>query len=379
MESRDKKALFLLPTVDQTSARHFTHIELFSRTGYECQVAAFFRGKKEGNVYLDKVDTKLGRIKHGQYLRRLPIYLHAISKIKQNIDESDVACCYTLDSFFLLWIAACLTKNKVKVVFFLLDVREVLLGARLKNKLVRGLLRFAFKHSDMVVVSSSAFIEEFATQMLQYVPDRWVEIENKVNVDQLPESSNPNSDRKAISSKKIIIGYFGLIRCARSIELLGELVSRWPNKFAVVMSGVYLDVDEQKAKMHSISGVDVCGPYRNPEDLAQVYSSCDVVWGCYPYSALSTGNHQWAKTNRFYEACYFKKPLIVAGGTLDAIEVERYGIGKILDLGDIEGALAMLVEIEPANVLTWQNRVDGLPLSVSTYKHEFADLALQLR
>ncbi len=61
------------------------------------------------------------------------------------------------------------------------------------------------------------------------------------------------------------------------------------------------------------------GPYQAPKDLSFIYSMVDVVWASYPFSDRTTvGNHLYARTNRFYESLYFKKPFIVQKGTADA-------------------------------------------------------------
>jgi succinoglycan biosynthesis protein ExoL len=50
------------------------------------------------------------------------------------------------------------------------------------------------------------------------------------------------------------------------------------------------------------------GPFRNPQDLAEIYEAVDMVWSadCNELDA----NSKWLLTNGIYEAGYFGKPVI---------------------------------------------------------------------
>ena len=90
-------------------------------------------------------------------------------------------------------------------------------------------------------------------------------------------------------------------------------------------------------------GITYNGEFMWPVDLEKMYCSVDVVWGCYPYGDSAPGNWQWAKTNRFYESCFFRKPLITLLNSADAAVVSKLNIGFSVDLSDINKTVEFLM------------------------------------
>ena len=219
-----KKAYFLLPVADQTVARHFAHITLWTQSGNTALVGAFTRGS---DIYAARVDQGMGNIGHGKYMSRFFTYLGAIKKIVGVTKGVDAAFAYTLDNFYLLWIASLICNPKLKLVFFVLDIREVLIGDSLKNRVMRFFMRLAFMRSNVVVVSSSDFIDKFANKWLRYTPKNWLEIENKTLLDASQPSLHESNFSLKIPSGGLVIGYFGLIRCVRSLEILNNLTLKF--------------------------------------------------------------------------------------------------------------------------------------------------------
>ncbi len=324
-----------------------------------------------------KVDVVLGRLERGKLLKRIPTYKKSLERLMYLMPRSDVVFVYTLDNFLFAWMAKTAVKSDIKIVLFVLDIRKMFVGDSVFNHITQSFLLFAFERCELILVSSRYYIEDYAARFLNKVPERWLEIENKINPFELV---NDNSEVEITrdSSDQLIIGYFGLIRCEHSLETLFKLVDEADGKFRVIIRGVFFELDGVAAIIEKQKWVSYGGPYNNPDDLSSIYNSCDIVWACYPFSGEKWGNHQWAKTNRFYEACFFQKPLITCIGSKDGEQVETAGIGMSVDLSTPEQAAQSLLSISGDRVKQWKSSLQSLPQAEFVYTNEFELLFCEL-
>lgn len=129
----------------------------------------------------------------------------------------------------------------------------------------------------------------------------------------------------------------------------------------------------------ALANVELGGPFRAPDDLPALYGSVDLVWACYPWSSGTRGNASMARTNRFYEACYFGRPMITLAGTEDARAVVAAGIGAAMDLSDVESAAATVAAIDRPRIDAWRAAIERLPPRTYLLTDEHERLARALR
>jgi len=192
---------------------------------------------------------------------------------------------------------------------------------------------------DVVVVTAPGYIDGYYNNILK-VSDKqnFFVLENKLDATAIPRE-NLLLTR---DTSKIHIGYFGLLRCDRSWDALKLLVESCPDRFEVHIFGRPINPISLPGEANSRAGITYYGEFMWPADLEKMYSSVDVVWGCYPYGDSAPGNWQWAKTNRFYESCFFRKPLITLLHSADAAVVSKLDIGFAVDLSDTDKAVEFL-------------------------------------
>jgi len=97
------------------------------------------------------------------------------------------------------------------------------------------------------------------------------------------------------------IGWFGVIRCSRSLRLLAELARRMPGRIEVVIRGrpsrnVIRDFD---ALVAATPGLAFLGAYDRHTDLAAIYADVHFTWAMDFYEAGL--NSDWLLPNRLYE------------------------------------------------------------------------------
>lgn len=354
------RILFLLPVV--TDARYHKRIEALAALGTAVEVLAFERTYYPGKPKFDY--TSLGKLSHGDYFRRLLPFVRALPVIRSYARSQDALYCFGLDTLLLAWFARWSLGQPLKLLYEVGDIREVLLGKGLKSKLARWLESFLVRKLDLLVLTSQAYYDNFYQAMLKLSPKYQI-IENKLDKS-IAASREPGS-------ADYFMGYFGVLRCPRSFEIMQCLAAEGLSVYIRGYPRAPLELSEadlckaSQAQDH----LDYGGTYLVPDELADVYGQVRLVWACYPYEGnRAVTNARWARTNRFYEACYFKKPMICQVGTEDARVVEKLNIGLVVDLAKPESVVEALKEITYEKVATWRENLNALPESTYLYSQE---------
>jgi succinoglycan biosynthesis protein ExoL len=370
------KATYLLPVVSHP--RFHKRIGELKTLGVEPAVLTFerdyFRGKTPNFTF-----QSLGRISHGAYRRRLFPYLRALPTIRTFTQNADIVYAFGLDLALLGHLSRARLRARPKLVYELGDIRSVLIGESLQSELARRLERWLVARADLVVATSEEFITSYFAKYHGDQSVRYLVIENKLANGVLPA---PNQLAIATVERNrfpLQIGYFGVLRCPRSWRILQEVIERGEQRFGLYVRGILVHFPNFKDKLHRIKGVTFGGAYVFPDELPEMYERVDMMWVAYPYSSQEGENWQWARTNRFYEACYFRKPMLAQAGSADAKLIEKYNLGMTLDLGDVEGSANRILGVTTEDIDEWQRNLETLPSSIYMYTDEHERLLRALQ
>lgn len=314
----------------------------------------------------------LGTISHGNYFRRIMTMLRFVFLVRQRSRKFDVVYTFALDMLLISKIAL-LFKQKVRV-YHIQDLRPVFFGNTVISKLARGLEKYLLSSVDFLVVSSKNFYDQYFRKIYGFPHSRVVVVENKMETDLRQEKIVDSLNEGQL----ITIGYFGVMRCTRSWDILKEFVEG-SKQYVLYMKGKPVAVPDLANRVARLNNIIYEGVYRSPEDLPAIYNKVDIVWAAYPYSGASDGNWRYARTIRFYEACAFQKPVIVQKGTPQAEEVIKYDIGIVVDMTDIHEAVLSLRGITVETVNEWKKNVAALPQELYTHSNEYKDLLESLK
>jgi succinoglycan biosynthesis protein ExoL len=324
--------LMLLPV--RTQPRYRKRIKGLKDSGADIKACYFERHYFDGEA-LDCESVCLGEMKEGSYLSRIIILLKASLTLRQYKNQG-IVYCFGMDMLFLCLLSGL---RKHKVAYEVSDIRPDVVQDNLKGKILRAVEKLLLKIVDVVVVTAPGYINGYYNEILK-VSDKqkFFVLENKLDPAAIPR------DNLLLTrdTSKIHIGYFGLLRCDRSWDALKLLVEKCPDQFEVHVFGRPINPISLPVEANSLAGITYYGEFMWPADLEKMYCSVDVVWGCYPYGDSAPGNWQWAKTNRFYESCYFRKPLITLLNSADAAVVSKLNIGFSVDLSDINKTVEFL-------------------------------------
>jgi hypothetical protein len=126
------------------------------------------------------------------------------------------------------------------------------------------------------------------------------------------------------------IGWFGMIRCRRSLDMLTGLARRRPDLVQVIIRGrpsytEFVDFDGQIAQSPNVA---FRGPYQ-ASDLPQLYDAVHFNWAIDYFE--DWGNSRWLLPNRLYEGGRFGVPPIARRGCETGRWLEGRGIGVQFD------------------------------------------------
>lgn len=354
--------------------RFIKRVEILKRLVDEIQVYAFVRKGTYPGKKIDFEMNVLGQIRHISYFRRFVLLVKSINKIKRAVKKTSVIYTFGLDMLFLGWLSKKINFDRnIKLLYEVGDIREILIGNALVNKLARYFERFLLRDVTVLIITSHAFYTEYYHRVQRIKSIKYHVLENKLDSEFMSAVQPQEVDEK--NNEVITIGYFGVLRCAQTLKVLKMLVEKGQGKIKIYLRGLPgIRTKEAYADLVTTKGVLSEGMYVVPDDLFKMYNVVDMVWACYPFQGEETSNWCWAKTIRFYEACYFNKPVFVQAGTEDCKTVKQYNIGVCLELGNIEKTVNYILSISEDEISNWKKNMEKLPEHVYLYTDEHEQL-----
>jgi succinoglycan biosynthesis protein ExoL len=259
----------------------------------------------------------------------------------RRLSGCDVIIARNLEMLVLAVLARQKYAPRAAVVYECLDVHRIFLFKGALSAGMRAVERLLMRRADLLIVSSPAFLREYFEpfQRLNEKSLPTLVVENKL----LPtrETGAPPLDRE-FRSPPWRIGWFGMIRCRKSLDYLCDLSRRRPGLIDVTIRGrptrpAFADFD---AQVERTPGISYGGAYR-PEELRALYGSMHFNWAIDYFE--EGANSRWLLPNRIYEGGAFASVPIALRGTETARWLARLGIGVCLDgLGDLEEFLRRL-------------------------------------
>lgn len=325
-------------------------VAALGKGGARLWLAGFFRREPPDDV-AGVSPVALGRTEDARLLRRVFTLLGTLlrpARLRARVEGADVVMARNLE---MLLIALRVRRRGQRVVYECLDIHRLMLRSDLVGHAMRAIERMALGRVDLVLVSSPAFERDYFRK-LQHHDGPVALVENKVA--SLPEAPS----RDAESGGPWTVGWFGMLRCRRSLALLTALARGSGGRIKVLIAGIpstseFADLPGEVARSE---GVEFAGPYA-AADLPHLYGRVHFAW-CIDYFEEGL-NSRWLLPNRLYES--------IAHGSvpvaLEDVETGRWlaeaGVGLTLAEG---GDLARQLEtMDAARYRSLAERVAALP------------------
>ncbi|MEM9670241.1 MAG: glycosyl transferase family 1 [Pseudomonadota bacterium] len=269
----------------------------------------------------------LGETRDGAFANRIRQIFAGAHKVAASgcLQKADLIYARNLDMLACAFEAKRLLKLDTEVVYECLDVHRSLVGHGLLGATMRQLEGRLLRRCKALVVSSPAFVREhFKPRYGLDIPVYLVE--NRM-VDGMDYGARPLSFVQPSSAGPLRLGWFGILRCARSLDLLTSLAGALGDRIHINLRGrvSIKELPDFNSKISDFPNISFDGAFKAPEDLAEIYGSVDLVWAG---DFMEAGfNSVWLLPNRLYEGGYFAVPPIAPSGTQTARWIKAKACG----------------------------------------------------
>lgn len=306
--------------------------------GAEVALAGFYRRAAPASV-AGAPALALGRSHDARLGQRMLLVLRTLLAPRRAgamVREADIIVARNLE---MLAIGAALARPGQPLVYECLDIHRKLLGEGLASRALRFIERRLLARTARVIVSSPAFERDYFRKVQGWHGPVDL-IENKVT--SLPPVPTEAPTAPAPDAGPWTIGWFGMLRCRRSLAILAKLAERADGRVRVLVAGlpspdVFPDFPAEIARH---PGMEYVGPYR-PADLPRLYGRVHFAW-CIDYFEEGL-NSSWLLPNRLYESLAHGVVPVALREVETGRWLERAGVGLWLEQGEALGpALAAL-------------------------------------
>ena len=282
----------------------------------------------------------LGWTQDGQFLHRIgsvALVAYRLERLQHILAGCSVVIARNLEMLLLAARARRRYLPNAPLIFECLDIHRLLLRGNLIGRCLRTIESRLVEQVDLILTSSPRFVREYFKPRNLNRPIRI--LENKILLPDHAFDRSAQAPRPSGPPWKI--GWFGMLRCRRSFEILSSVARASDGRLQVVIAGrpsprEFPNFADMVTKAPFVTFL---GPYRL-EQLPALYGSVHFSWAIdYFEQGL---NSSWLLPNRIYESSFFGAVPIASEGVETANWLAEKQIGLNL-AGKPEAALNHLV------------------------------------
>ena len=307
----------------------YRRMRMLSYGGATVAPIGFRRSSKPITALLDLPAIDLGRTLDGRLLQRALSVIKALARLEVTAERVLGADVILARNIEMLAIAASARRRyapTARLVYECLDIHRMLTSKHADGKLLRLFELFLWRDVDLLLTSSPAFVRHYFVPRGFPAPIKV--IENKVL---MPEDGHLGANG---ASRPVgppwRIGWFGMIRCRKSLEILSSVAQEARGAVEVIIRGRPSDgpFSDFDAAVAGRPFIRYLGPYYNSVDLAKIYSEVHFAWAVDYYE---TGqNSAWLLPNRIYESTAHGAVPIGLSGVETGCWLTTHAVGVVL-------------------------------------------------
>jgi len=273
-----------------------------------------FMIRRQDNASPDWKNVDLGRAHDRALVKRVKSIFVGARRAAKHADlrEADVIIARNLDMLATAFLAKRLTNLKTPVIYECLDVHIKMVQDNFVGKVLRWIEGKLLSRCRGLITSSPGFLRNYfdkyhAGKYKAYLVENRLAAGSDYGV-------RPTQPKKGILGK-LRLGWVGMLRCQRSLDLLCALAEKFPDTLEIRIHGIHAktEIDVFEPEIDKRQNMIFAGRYKSPEDLASIYNDIDVVWAG---DFMDAGyNSVWLLPNRIYEGGYYGVPSIAPKGT----------------------------------------------------------------
>ena len=338
----------------------------FLRDGGGHVVLIGFRRHRDDHLRDGTDGLCIGQTWNGRMLRRILSTIRAIflsGSWQDEVRQAEAVIARSLEMLVLAVVVRRMTGATRPIVYECLDIHRLMTRSDLIGRFLRWIEHRLLNASSLLIVSSPSFIESYFSPIHGQLPP-WLLLENKLLASELPAATDITPSPSLTVGPPWRIGWFGIIRCRRSLELLAALARASDGRIEIDIRGrVAHDViPDFDAKVAATPGLTFGGPYDRMTDLAAIYGQVHFNWAIDFYEEGL--NSAWLLPNRLYEGSIFGVVPIALSTVETGRWLSRHDCGLLLDQ-PIELTLpALLTGMTPAAYEAERDRMTALDPTV---------------
>jgi len=314
---------------DPATARR---IAMLRAAGLNVVVAGFWRGSQPASNIAGADIIPLDRTYDARLFHRALTTLRHLIGARHLAEKLRPAELFLARNLEMLAIAHAFGRgagNRPALAYEVLDIHRLLLSDGAVGTALRSVERALMRRTKLLIVSSPAFIREYF-EPVQFRNRRipTLLVENKLV--RLQSDAATASPPELPAGPPWRLGWFGMIRCRRSFELLSGLAKKRPDLIRIEIAGrpaatVFPDFEFEIAAVPALS---FRGAYA-PNDLQKLYRSVHFNWAVDYFE--ENANSEWLLPNRVYEGGYFDAVPLALRRTETGRWLAAKGLGVALD------------------------------------------------
>ena len=318
------KAVFIVRTM---VPRVDKRIKEFVANGYDVDVYGFefenvrMDNSKNTDYFYNVLATIPNFPNQLSYKQRAVLFNKKIREVIKKYDRKT-----TLFYFFTI-NTSFVTLLMPKILF--INEESDMLFDRSKNPVVRKMIIWAnkriIKKSYKTVMTSQGFADFYYGDK---IPSNIVIIPNKVSAACL---KLPTVEKQPFDVNNIKFAFTGNARYNSIFNMCKVVGEHFPQHEFHFYGTLNYFTEEQKQAVSKYKNVTVHGPFKNPDDLPEIYSKIDFVISTYDSEGV---NVQYAESNKIYESMFFETPIFVSTNTVLQKIVNKNNMGYALNALD---------------------------------------------
>jgi len=347
---KKRKHIILYLVHDLHDAAVHKRVAMLTHAGANMTIVGFNRGDSKISLIHKQPVIDFGRTYNANFIQRILSVFKQMAHIKKHkkaFQGSDAIIARNLEMLAIAVYGRKKFKRNIPIIYESLDIHRLLLNDDIIGKTLRALEKKLTQNVTRLWTSSPAFIENYFKRRTELnLPITLVE--NKV----FDPSFTNNGSNKSPNDKPWKIGWFGAIRCAKSLNILKDFTNQNNGSIEVIIRGkpAYDQFNDFDQIIEDAPFIHFHGPYKNPDDLEEIYGEIHFTWAI---DMFEEGlNSSWLLPNRLYE-----------GGLYNTvpIAIENVETGKFITEKNIGRT------IKTASAKELQALFDGL--NIDTYRN----------
>ena len=317
---------------DATNPTVRLRIGSFLRQGVDVIGFTFRRNKfhQDFEPFWDNIP--LGQIRDRNYAQRIVAVIRSLATIwrhRASLRQVEVLYARLFDAAFIAMVTRWLLRLDARLVYEIEDVQAVFFKNSIAGRIFRYLERRLLAAADLVVVPSPGFSEGYLTPRQGYDGPVFL-LENRIQFDEIPPKEappSPRAERWRETTDRWVIGWFGTLRCTKSMKLLTRIAERLGDKVLIYTRGYPTEIglDTYLEIVNRYPNWVYEGEYTMPDDLEDLYGQVHFSW-CLDFFD-ENGNSELLLACRMYHGGYFGAVPIFTQQSQMAHHLAPYGIG----------------------------------------------------